>query len=113
MDRLYVTVNLHGEVDVVEALVADHVGIVVGVEDLHLHLHLVTEELGLDLGTVKLALDVVNNNGMTSELNLLSGSEIAVLHDLEVNVMALGEELGDEGLVGTLEEPISGEFGIF
>ena len=112
MDRLYITVHLHGELDVVEALVADHVGVVVGVEDLHLDLHLVTEELGFDLGTFKLALDVINNNGVTLELDLLGGGEFAVLFDIEVAVMALGEHGGGEGLVGTVEEPISGEPGV-
>ena len=76
MDWFGVFSGLQCELDVVEALVADHVGIVVRVKDLHRQLHSVIEKACLKLGAIKLSRDVLHNKSVTSELGLLGSGEL-------------------------------------
>ena len=110
MDWFGVFSGLQCELDVVEALVADHVGIVVRVKNLHRQLHSVIEKACLKLGAIKLSRDVLHNKSVTSELGLLGSGELTAWINLEVAVVALGKHVRDEGLISSMEEPISREF---
>jgi len=76
MNWFSIFLGLKCELDVVEALVADHVGIVVRVKDLHRQLHCVIEKACFKHGAIKLSRDVLHNKSVTSELGFLSGGEL-------------------------------------